>query len=361
MSTVAVLGAGNGGLAAACDLTTRGHSVRLYNRSTPVIEAVKERGGIRLTGVSGEETIAIQEATTDIAGAVAGADTIMVVLPATAHAEIADSLADNADPAVPVILNPGHMCGSLHFRKVFAKRAMTPPPVAELGTLTYVCRSQDAGAVDIYLRASEVPVAIVPQGDERAGAAVRDLYPDVAKAHPIATWLHDVNMVLHPPGMILGASWIEATSGGFRFYSEGVTPAVARVMESLDRERLEVGRAYGFELPGLADTMAALGTADPAAALAGDLRSAVADGTANRSIEAPPSMGHRYIYEDIPYGLVPFTAVAAAAGVATPVADALIQLAGTIVGRDFRVEGLNADRLGIGGLDAHGLKEAVTG
>ncbi|MDQ4058426.1 MAG: NADP transhydrogenase subunit alpha, partial [Actinomycetota bacterium] len=53
MSRIAVLGAGNGGLATTADLTLRGHEVHLYNRSPGVLDAIEQRGGIGLTGVLG--------------------------------------------------------------------------------------------------------------------------------------------------------------------------------------------------------------------------------------------------------------------------------------------------------------------
>jgi len=361
VSTIAVLGAGNGGLAATADLTLRGHEVRLYNRSPAVLDVIEQRQGIGVTGSLGDHTIAPRETTTDLARAVKGADVVVVVLPATAHSSIAAELARTLEPGVSVILNPGHMCGSLHFRRTITQHGGSAPPVAELGTLTYVCRSSELGSVDIYLCTTEVPVAIVPGGDEATESGVRDLFPDVRLAHPVEVWLHDVNMVLHPPGMILAAAWIEATGGAFRFYSEGVTPAVASVMGSLDRERRDVGRAFGFNLPDLSLTMVALGTADADAAKHGDLGAAVGRGEANRTIQAPSSLDHRYIREDIPFGLVPFTELARAAGVATPTADALIELAKVISREDLSANELNASRLGIVDLDARGVKEVATG
>ena len=67
--------------------------------------------------------------------------------------------------------------------------------------------------------------------------------PDARHALPVATSLFpaaadtgdvlagdlaNVNMVLHPPGAVLGAAWVEATGGDFTFYVQGMTPGVAR-------------------------------------------------------------------------------------------------------------------------------------
>ncbi|MFB3108072.1 MAG: hypothetical protein ACE1ZE_01740, partial [Candidatus Binatia bacterium] len=45
---IAVLGAGNGGCAAAADLTLRGFEIRLYSRSPATLEPLLVRGGIEV-------------------------------------------------------------------------------------------------------------------------------------------------------------------------------------------------------------------------------------------------------------------------------------------------------------------------
>jgi opine dehydrogenase len=185
-----------------------------------------------------------------------------------------------------------------------------------------------------------------------------DLFPGTrAASSPLEAWFHDVNLVLHPPGMILGASRIEGETT-FKFYDEGITPSVASVMDRLDGERRAVASAFGLDLPDLATTMASFGTVEDSS---GGLREAIRSGEANRLIDAPSSLDHRYLHEDVGFGLVPFTALAACAGVATPVARSLTTIAETITGRAYSEEGLNARRLGIEGLDADAVAPLAVG
>ena len=362
MTDVAVLGAGHGGLAAAADLSRRGFRVRLQNRSAGPIRAVEEAGGIRTSGAIGDGLATIDVATTDLPAAVDGVEAIIVVLPAVAHADVARSLVDALAPDVPVVLNPGHMCGSLHLKRVFSRMGLIPPPIVELGTLSYICRSPEPGAVDVFLRAQGVPTAVSPPDRSDLIGLAEELFPGVRRvASPIEAWLYDVNIVLHPPGMVLGSAWLEATSGGYRFYADGITPSVEGVMNALDLERRAVGAAFGLQLPSLAETMAALGSADPAAAARGALGEAVRRGRANRSIRAPASVDHRYLHEDVPFGLVPMMALAAAGGVETPVAAALTVLAEVMTDCTYRRDGLTASFLGLEGLDAAGVERMLVG
>lgn len=357
MTELAVLGAGNGGLALAAQLTLRGHNVRLWNRSSSPIDALTDRGGVELRGALGDACVELARATTDLSDALGGADAIVVVLPATAHGPVAAALAETMTADVAVVLNPGHMCGSLHVRRVFEASGRPPPPIAELGTLAHVCRSPEAGVVDIYLETQQVPVAAVPHDDEILKLAL-DLFPGTrAASSPLEVWFHDVNLVLHPPGMILGASRIER-GGAFKFYDEGITPAVAAVMERLDGERRTVASAFGLDLPDLATTMAGFGTVEHPSA---GLREAIRSGEANRLIDAPSSLDHRYLHEDVGFGLVPLTALAASAAIPNPVARSLTAIAETITGRSYSDEGLNAERLGIAGLDANAVAARALG
>lgn len=109
-------------------------------------------------------------------------------------------------------------------------------------------------------RAKRVWAAALAGGATALAAAV-SLY-DCAQpaAHVLVTGLSNVNMVLHPQGAILGASWVEATRGDFTFYVSGLTEGVARVMERLDAERCAVGRGFGIELPSLFNEMQGIGT-----------------------------------------------------------------------------------------------------
>ena len=56
MSTVAVLGAGNGGLSATVELTLAGHDVVLWNRNPRTVEPYLATGELRYTGVLGTGT-----------------------------------------------------------------------------------------------------------------------------------------------------------------------------------------------------------------------------------------------------------------------------------------------------------------
>ena len=144
---------------------------------------------------------------------------------------------------VPIVLNPGQTGGALEVHNAFVEGGSRA--AADRRVLDPDLRGAqiNPGAVFITGAAGRVWVAGMP-GAEAAVETARALFPVATPGGDVlATSLANANLALHPPGAVLGASWVEATGGGFTFYVEGMTPGVARVMTALDGERLAVARA----------------------------------------------------------------------------------------------------------------------
>jgi opine dehydrogenase len=361
MRSIAIIGAGAGGAAAVVELTLAGHEVRLWNRSAHTLAPFQTLGGVAYDGVFGEGVARPRLITADLGEAIAGADVILVCLPTFAHAAVARALAEIGATTLPVVLNPGHTGGALEFRQAFRGVRPDVPPIAEFSTLTYVARKYAPERVTISGAVKKIRLAALP-GGQAAALAGGELYP-AATVMPdvLACDLANVNMVLHPPGAVLAAAWVEATGGDFTFYVDAMTPGVGRVMQALDDERRAVARAFGHELPPLIEEMQALGTVEASVRDMTDLVGAISSGHANQRIKAPNSFQHRYYREDFGHGLLPFLALAGAAQVAVPVADSLFKLGETLTGNDYKERGRTAARMGIAGLDRQGVMNAVKG
>jgi hypothetical protein len=103
---------------------------------------------------------------------------------------------------------------------------------------------QDALAADRdvsgtpYRRRVPAPVVLVP--GSRRGTE----YP--------LHGLTNANAMLHVANGVANARRIEI-GDGYKFYAEGVTPAVARLYETINAERVAVAAALGASVPTLAD------------------------------------------------------------------------------------------------------------
>lgn len=346
---VSILGAGHGGFAAAADLALRGYTVSLHARNPERLAAIRDRGGIDVFGVV--NGFARPELlTADLSQAVHDTDLIMLVVPSVAHEFYAHALAGELTGNVPVFLNPGHTGGGLHFlaelRRAGFQRSLQ---VCETISLTYIARQTSPSTVRVWDYVRNLGFSALPASDTAALAGqIRPLFPQIRPMqNAIAAALSNLNAIFHPPGMIMNAGWIERTAGGFKFYAEGITEAIGRVTQAVDRERLAIAQAYGLSLPAFIDEFYNVGLTTAAARDSRNVSIACEHSEANKLIPAPSSLDHRYLHEDVGFGLVAFSEFARIAGVSTPTTDALIQLASLSNAIDYRVQGLTLERLGL--------------
>ncbi len=356
--SVAVLGAGNGGCAAAADLGARGFDVRLYNRSLARLEPLIRRGGLERRGSSGEGFVELSLMTDDLAAAVAGADLVMLTVPVSAHAFFARELGKVLPEDGVVFLNPGHMGGGLFVaHEIYRLTGRTDVRTCEVSTLTYACRMDGPAAVNIIQTASHLAFAAFPgRWQAELFRLLRDLYPSIYEAGDVLeTGFMDINAVEHPPQIICNAGWLEHTKGDYLFYYEGTTPSVGRVIDVLDEERRAVADAAGVATRPFVQLFCELGYTTEAAAARGTAHAALQESAPNRWLKAPPSLDHRYLHEDVGCGLVPWAELGQSLQVRTPVMDALITIGSILGGRDYRVDGLTLSRLGLHGIPAEAV------
>jgi opine dehydrogenase len=351
VATIAVLGAGHGGVAAAADLTRRGFAVRLHARNPDRLAPIRERGGIEARGVQ-QGFVPFTALTTDIGEAVRGADLVMLVVPSVAHETYASLLAPLLAPDLPMFLNPGHTGGGLHFVHELRRAGYAKPlQTCETVTLTYICRMEGPATVNLYSYTKRLAFAAFPgRHGDRLFQLMKPVYPEIVLASSVLeTALTNINAIFHPPGMVLNTGWIEHTGGDFLFYREGITEGVGRVTAAVDAERLAIAKALGLPAATFLEAFHRAGLTTDAALNSGSIARACRDSAPNRTIKAPPSLDHRYVHEDVGYGLVPFAAFGRLAGVPTPTIDALITLAGQATGRDFWQSGLSLEKMGLAG------------
>ncbi|MPZ76420.1 MAG: NADP transhydrogenase subunit alpha [Deltaproteobacteria bacterium] len=347
---IAVLGAGNGGCAAAADLTLRGYQVRVFSRSDATLLPIIKRGGITLIENGEEKFAAPYFHSSHIIPVIDGVDLIVVAAPAVAHEYLAQSMAAHLIDGQRILLNPGHTGGSLHFANTLRKcGATTKIKLAETVTLTYICRMPQPACVEIYRRTTHLRCAAFP-GRDTAGMVneIQEIYPNlVATDNVLETGFSNINAIMHPAGILGNAGWIEKTGGDFLYYRQGITPAIAAWIEAVDRERLEIATRLGLEPLRFVDIFHQAGLTSEEARASGSIFRAINESEPNFTIKAPAALDHRYIHEDVGYGLVPMAAIGRLLEVHTPVMDSLITLASVANGIDYRTEGLTLNKLGL--------------
>ena len=342
-----VIGAGHGGKAMAAHLALMGFPVTLYNRTLEHVAAIKIRGGIELEsyegGPRGFGHLAL--VTADMGEALAEADIVMVVVPSTAHADIAAAAAPHLRDGQIMLLNPGRTGGVLEFLKVLRDQdCQVDVTVAEAETLIYASRSEGPAQARIFRIKEAVPLAALPSTrTPQVLEALATAYPRfIDGVSVLHTSLNNMGAIFHPALALLNSGRIESTAGEFQFYIDGVTPSVSRILEALDRERVTVASALGIRAR---TAMEWLRMAYDATGV--DLHEAIHNQSGYYGITAPRTLKHRYITEDVPMSLVPIATLGQRYGVSVRGMDSIIRLACIIHQTDYWRRGRTLDKLGI--------------
>jgi opine dehydrogenase len=354
-----VIGAGHGGKAMTAHLALMGLHVTLYNRTFDHVAALKARGGIDLESAEGgpHGFAKLALVTSDLGEALQSAQMIMVVVPSSAHADVAKNLAPHLKDGQIIILHPGRTCGALEFAKSLHDNGCAADvTVAEAETFIYASRSDGPAQARIFRIKEAVPLAALPAVRTQAVLeAIHPAYPQfIDGVNVLHTGMNNMGAIFHPALTLLNAGWIEATHGDYQFYIDGVTPSVARVLEVLDRERVTVASSLGLRARTAMEwlQMAYNTTGE-------DLHEAIHNQPGYYGITAPSTLNHRYIFEDVPMSLVPIASLGQRFGVSVRGMDSIIRLACIVHRTDYWRRGRTVDKLGIGDLSVSELTRYV--
>jgi opine dehydrogenase len=283
--------------------------------------------------------------TSDLKEAMRNSDIVMIVTPSSAHRDIAQMLAPFCRDGQIIVLHPGRTCGAIEFTKVLEDSDCDKDViVAEAGTFIYASRSEGPVQARIFRIKETVPLAALPATrTQEVLDALSGAYPQfIDGGNVLATSLDNMGAIFHPALTILNAGRIESTFGDFQFYIDGVTPSVARALEALDRERVTVASSLGIR------AQTALEWLQMAYNVTGThLYEAIHNNPGYYGIKAPPTLEHRYIFEDVPMSLVPIAALGQHHGVSVRAIDSIIRLACIIHQTDYWRRGRTLDKLGI--------------
>jgi len=352
---IAVLGGGNGASAAAADLTEKGHEVRWWRRNAAAL-----RSRLVLKDADGERAVKVN-ACPDIGDAVRGAELVFMPDPAFTQEDNAKRLAPHLEAGQVVFLAPGTF-GSYVIGKMIRDVAF-----AETGTLPWLTRKHGPDAVAITTRATRLPTGVFPSGKSRqALERIRRVFPVEPVEDALSAALMNAGPIIHPPLIFMNAGPLEHVERGgdvkgrdssspflWDIHKEGTQPAIRRVTDALDAERVAARKALGYAAPHfpLADHYRPDGDewmygrrVHQKLTDSGDWRERVV------------LTEHRYMLEDVAFGLAFLVSVCEWARVPCPVARGLLALGSAVLGRDLRATGRTLEGLGLSALSLGQMK-----
>jgi len=353
----AVIGGGHAGQAIAGTLGYQGHEVKLYDVYPDLVAAVNEQGGIRLQDdLVGFAPIAL--ASTKIEEVLTpDIEYVAVVMPTAFYASVAVACAPHLKKDQIVLLFPESTLGAYDFwKRARAAGAAEFLPVA-CNQLIYCCRAWAPGLVNVNGHKDYVGIAAIPAS--RTGEAVKKMAPFFPQMQgmkdAIECSLTNFQAIVHPVPVILNVSRIEQKEK-WNFYYDGISEHVGAYMDKMDAERLAIARAYGYELPDMVTQYKAMYSYCHGETLCDMVHTCTPYG----KIEGQRDLKTRYLYEDLPYSLVPMMALGRLAGVETPYMESFRHFAYLLLG-DQMDEGRTFESLGFDRTTKEAFVREITG
>lgn len=259
-----------------------------------------------------------------------------------------------------VVVCPSSCGGSIEFKNVAGLSIKDDSVmVAETSTLPYAVRSIEPGKIRVFLKLKGglFLAALPARNTTRVLEKIKEVYPAMKAAkNVLQTSLQNGNPVIHPAITLLNVALIERTKGDFCFYDDGVTPAVGRLIEAIDKERISIGKKLGIEIipePELG-------------CLQGYMTNPTYDkGYLNapgfKGIRAQSNLDHRYFNEDVGYGLVFLKKLAEQVGMETPCVSSMINIISLLMSRNYLGESKRTmESLGLSHYTAEELMKLLT-
>lgn len=331
---IAILGAGAIAFGMAAFLGKAGHQPVLWSPSGARTRRLAAGASLTATGaVEFSGPVAVAETCGE---AVDGADAVVIALPANGHRAVFDAAAPHLKADQPVIISSHSSFGALYLSKRLAERGISLP-IVMWGTTLLTGRQQPDGTnVTVNTVRQKVDMATLPKSAAEAGKALcTDLFGDrfVERDGLLAISLSNLNPQNHLGIALLNLTRME--KGETWGQGEHVTPAVGQLIEALDAERLAIAESFGLSGLKTVREHFSLSFHVPMGTVS-DMNQQMH--AAGRGGQGPATADSRYIFEDVPFGLVPTILIGRIAG-----RPAMLHAAGTALfsaamGRDLAAD-----------------------
>ncbi len=351
---IAVIGAGNIGLAIAAYCGHQGHEVTIWSPSGASTRALAAGQPLRYGGViEGEFAPRVAPRLSE---AIRDADAVIVALPANAHGAVLAELGRCLAHEQPVMLFALSSVSALVLDRELAARGVRTT-IAASGTTPLTARKVSDSEVRILTVRAQLDVAALPTSRGDAALALcTTLFGDrfVRNGDILAMSLANTNPVAHSALALCNITRMERGEDWPQYHY--MTPYTSRLIEAMDAERLALTAACGHTIRSIqAHFHHSFGVPQT------DLATIAVE--LHRLRGGPPGPTdpeHRYVLEDIPFGLVFAAVLAKIVCVPVPVTQSTITLAGALYGRAFEQENDVLGALGLGELSWVELQRLVS-
>ena len=342
---ISILGAGHAGTAVAADLSIRGHSVTLIKTSNAMHDEnfnylLEHNGAVKLIENGQTKQGHITQVTRDVSK-ISQSDIIIIYIQSNYHEDLIKRIKPYLRDGQTLLINPGYL-STAYVLKHCSGINLT---VVEAQSSFIDCRISEPGTVTVSFRNKRNPIGIYPASHSQASKKKLEQlgYSFTYLSSVIEAALHNPNLIVHTIGGIMSIPRVEKMNGNYFMYREVFTPSVWRILEALDKEKMDVMEMLGFERISYLEACKFRNSTDDSLD-AKDVFFSYAN--MPNPLQGPLEVDSRFISEDVPQGLVLLESLGLENKVPTPICTSLIEVASAALERDLRVEGRTIKRLG---------------
>jgi len=349
---IAILGGGSAGLGAAGYLSLRGHDVNLYNRTPEKIAPIVSSGNLKVSGVI-EGVAKIRKVSSCVKDIVRDIDCVLVTARAFAHEPIVKSCLPYLEKNATIVIFTGYWA-ALRLQSLLSEYQRKDITIAETTLLPLASQVIGPGHVKISGVKSKMRIAAYPasktlQVHKKLSSVFPLFFPGKSV---LETGLESYNPALHVPIAFFNLGQLEKKVDMFKFYHDGISPKVAKVIDSVDLERMSLIREFDLDLMSAREMLL-------------DYYETEGDSTYDvlRNCRAMEDYvlpnPFSYVQEDLLYGLVPMASICDLLGIPAETTKAFISSWSVVNSVDYWGEGIKVDKLGIDGMSSKEIVELV--
>lgn len=311
---ISVYGAGNTGIALCVHLLSKGYEVLLYTRDVNKRDYFNNNSITATGALQGEFNI---KSTNSVEQLLEFSQTVIVSTLANNHEEVFDNIYKRKNEDI-IILN-GNWGGYQAFKireRIYGNEG---GEIIEAGGMPYVAVYK-AGIVNIKAIKSNIDIASV---DKQISSDIKSLFQDLyehvtIKKNVIETSIAAPNPIIHVPLALFNICRIEH-GDDFNLLVDGFSKRAEDYITNIDLERKAIAEKLGVEYKEILPLLNGYWDYDYHS-----LSELYSQSTVYQKVKAPVKIDHRFITEDMPFGIVPIHMLGKLLNIDTPYTNALI-------------------------------------
>jgi len=294
----------------------------------------------------------ISKTTTDIDEAVEGADAIILTLRAFAQKRILELCIPYLKDNQIILIMTGYWA-SLRLRDLF-ERSRSHVVFAETTLLPIASEVTGPGEVKVTGIKSKMRLAAFPSSKtDEALKSLHGALPQLFAGRDILeTNLENFNPIFHTPIALFNLREIEQRED-FKFYHQGISPKIGEIIDSMDREKLNLIERLGLDLGSSLD-----GLKQYYRTSGNSTYEIIKNCEAWKGYVLPNVFD--YIREDVMYGLVPIASLCNLLGLPSKNIKEIISTWSFVDRVNYWKEGITIEQLGLRNMETEEILEFVS-